>query len=102
MARMHQHCAREAGSVERLDGLALKTDAVVALEHWLRLAAVATGDAAVALADGRRNVRDLETSCFAGVGRASERIQCLEEKRSDEERLQSPRFSLLHLLFDRE
>ena len=51
---MHQHGAAESGLVEGLDGFPVEADALVAFEDGREFAAVAAGDAPVALADRQR------------------------------------------------
>ena len=56
-----EHCGEgRAWLVERPDSFASEADALVTLEDGGEFAAVTAGDDAVALADGRRNMRDLE------------------------------------------
>ena len=71
-----EHCGEgRAWLVERPDSFAGETDALVTLEHGSEFAAVTAGDDAVALADGGRNMRDLEAG---GLSRMNGTAQCLE------------------------
>ena len=88
----------EARLVERADGFLGEADALVALEDRLVLAAIAAGDAAVALADRGRDVGDLEAARFARMDRAAERLEGLQEERADEVGLEAAGLGLLHLL----
>ena len=97
MARVHQHGARQARLVERLDGILDERDTLVALEDRLLLATVPAGQPTVALADDGGDVGDLVSSGFATVDRAAELIERLEEERPHEERLQPSRLGPLHL-----
>ena len=57
----------QARLVERADGFLGEADTLVAREHRGEFAAIAPGDAAVALADGSRDVGDLEASGLARI-----------------------------------
>ena len=80
MAGVHEHRSGKAGLVERLNGVALEADALVALQDRLVLAAIAPGDSAVTLADRRRDVGDLEAPGLARMRCAAERVKRLQEE----------------------
>ena len=84
--------------VERPDGFPGEADALVALEHGREFAAVAAGDAAVALADRGGNVGDLEAAGLARMNRAAQLLERLHEERADEEGLEPAGLGLFHLL----
>jgi hypothetical protein len=91
-----EHGAAEARLVELLDRGALETDALVSLQHGFLFPPITARDAAVALSYGGRNMGNLEAPDFAGMRRATKRIEGFQEKRPDEIRLQAAGFGLLH------
>ena len=60
MAGVHEHRAGSAWLVERLNGLALETDALVAPQHRLLLTTVSASEPAIALTDCGGNVGDFK------------------------------------------
>ena len=62
MPGVHQHGTREARLVERLQRFLLEADAVIPFQDRLGLAAVPARDATITLADGGRNVGNLESA----------------------------------------
>ena len=67
MTGMHQDGAGDSRFIGRLQGILFKTDAIVAFEHWLLLAAIAAGDPSITLANGCWYVGDLESSQLARI-----------------------------------
>ena len=92
----------EARLLQRLNGVALEADALVALQDRLVFASIAPGDSAVTLADRRRDVGNLEAPGLARMRCASDRVKRLQEECPHEERLEAAGFGLLHLLLDGE
>ena len=75
-----------------------EADALVALEHGSEFAAVAAGDEAVALADGGRNVGDLEAGGLARMHGTAQCLEGLHEEGADEVGLEAAGLGLFHLL----
>ena len=71
----------------------LEHNTLVPIEHGFT-----DPDQAIAITNGGGNVLDLVSAGFPPACRSSESLERLEEKRFDVVRLQSPRFSSLHLL----
>src|SRR5690349_7258505 len=101
MAGVHENRAGKTSLVERLDGLTLEANPLVALQDRLMIAPIASGDAAIALADRSRNMGDFKAAGFARVRGTAERIKRLQEKRTHEIRLKPPSLSFFYLFFDR-
>jgi hypothetical protein len=75
-----------------------ETDALVTLQHRREFAAVAAGDEAVALADGGRDVRDLEAGRLARMNGTAQRLEGFHEERAHEKGLEAAGLGLFHLL----
>ena len=88
----------DARLVERADGFPGEADALVTLEHGSEFAAVAAGDEAVALADGGRNMRDLEAGGLSRMNGTAQRLEGLHEERADEVGLEAAGLGFFHLL----
>ena len=102
MAGMKHGGKGGTGLVERADSFAGEADPLVTLEHGGEFAAVAAGDDAVALADGGRNVRDLEAGGFSRMNGTAQRLEGFHEEGAHEIGLQAAGLGLFHLLLHRE
>ena len=90
-----------AGFVERADSFFGKADALVAFKNRGEVAAVAAGDEAVTLADGGRDVGDLESPGLSRVNCATQRFKSFHKERTNEIRLKATCLSFFHLLLHR-
>ena len=84
--------------VEWADSFAGEANSLVSLEHWCEFAAVAAGDKAVALADRRRNVGNLEAGGFSRMNGTAQCIEGFHEKRANEVWLEAAGLCFFHLL----
>ncbi len=84
--------------VERADGFFREAHALVALQHGGEFAAVAPGDAAIALADGGRDVGDLEAGGLSRIHRTAQRRKGFHEESADEVGLEAAGLGFFHLL----
>jgi hypothetical protein len=80
MAWVHQNSAANPWFVERLNGLAVETNALIPLKHRLMLAAVPPSNAPVALADGGGNMSNLEAARFTRMCDAAQSVKSFQEK----------------------
>ena len=88
----------ESGPVERADGFLGEADALVAFQDGGEFAAVAPGDLAVALANERGDVGDLEAACLAGIHGSAHSLEGFGKEGADEEGLQAAGLGDFHLL----
>lgn len=85
------------GPIKRADGFLGEADPLVTSQHRRKLPAVAPADLAVTLADERGNMGDLEAARFTGIHRATQSLEGLGEKGTDEKRLEAAGFGHFHL-----
>src|ERR1035438_2926658 len=98
-----EHCGKgRAWLVERPDSFAGEADSLVTLEHGSKFAAVTSGDDTVALADGGRNMRDLEAGGLSRMNGAAQRLEGFHKEGTHEKWLEAAALGLFHLLLHSE